>query len=445
MAEHPTPTELGVLLEGGLAPQRLKEVLVHLLGCEICRFEVRRSRRTRRELESAHIPPEMDAGYDRVLDSALKTARYLDQELEKARQAAALLEMGGGASALFREGDLPLEGFGVYQTLIKRCRTVRYDNPQEMVSLARCAVEAAPRLCSEAISPKHKADLLAQAWGELGNAYRVADNLIESARAFSEAFRIAEKEGSGQLNLKARLYDLLSSLHGTQREFTLAFAALDVAFQIYEEIGDSHAAGRIWIKKAMYKHYSGESDEAIAINNRGLALVDLQREPDLLGIALHNHLWFLVACGRFQDARRVLFDKRPHCQEIGRVHALKLRWLEGQISYGMNQLKSAEETFLEVRQGFEKLELGYAAALSSLDLGLVWMRQNRTREAKEIVIEAAELFTSLKVRLQALVAVLLLRDAFATDTASLALFESVVEFIRRSDIDPDARFVPPTE
>ncbi|MFP5286754.1 MAG: hypothetical protein ACLGI9_13525, partial [Thermoanaerobaculia bacterium] len=237
---------------------------------------------------------------------------------------------------------------------------------------------------------------------------------------------------------------LLASLHGARRNFPLAFAALDVAYTLYNELGDRHSAGHTLLKKAIYTHYNGQSEDAIAINQKALALIDLSREPDLLIIALHNELSFLVACDECLEARRTLFKYRPYLPNLGRIHSLKLRWLEGQIDHGLGNLESAVTAFIEVQKGFEEEDLGYAAALTSLDLGLVRMRQGRTQEARRIATQAAEVFKSLKVTVHALAAVALLRDAFRAGMATLTLYESVVKFVRKSDIDPDARFIPPT-
>ena len=286
---------------------------------------------------------------------------------------------------------------------------------------------------------------MALAWGELGNAYRVADNFLESSRAFSKAFAIFEEEGSGDQFLRARLYTLISSLHGTQREFTLTFGALDIAVALYKELGDLHTAGRTLIKKAIYIHYSGRSEDAILVNEEGLSLLDQEREPGLVTMALHNRIWFLVACGSLGEAQRALFENRSRFRDSGKVNALKFRWLEGHVNYGLGKLESAEKAFREAKEGLGDEKMLYHSAIASLDLGLVWMRQDRISEASNVVAEAARAFTSLSIRREALAAVLLLRDMFERDMATLALYESVVAFVRKAEIDPDAQFIPPSE
>ena len=282
------------------------------------------------------------------------------------------------------------------------------------------------------------------AWGELGNALRVADELDEADRAFGTSFEFLLK-GTGDPDLKGRLYDLHASFLGTRRQFPLAFAALDVAHRIYCELGDDHLAGRSLLIKAIYTFYNGSAEEAFKINRDGLRRIDETRDPDLLFQGVYNELTFLVASGKFREARRALFENQARLGRhliIGEVNGIKLRWLQGQISTGLLEWGSAEEAFLEAKGGFERVGLGFAAALVSLELGVVWMYQKRYRDAEDLVAEAADVFLALGIHREAIGSVMILRDSFEKRQGSIVLLESVIEFLRRSQIDPDARFVP---
>jgi hypothetical protein len=112
------------------------------------------------------------------------------------------------------------------------------------------------------------------------------------------------------------------------------------------------------------------------------------------------------------------------------VIALKLLWLEGQIRYGLSELSSAESLYLEVKRRFEEEGLGFAAALASLDVAMVWMRQGRLAEAEEIVLKAAGMFAALNVQREVLSAVALLEEAFRSRQASILLVERTAAFLR---------------
>jgi hypothetical protein len=159
--------------------------------------------------------------------------------------------------------------------------------------------------------------------------------------------------------------------------------------------------------------------------------------------AVQNRLVFLVACGRFWEAKKTLFIHRKDLRNVsGKVNVLKIRWLQGQISAGLGEWKSAESALAEVRDGFQETGKGFAAAVASLEFALVWLHQGRHAEAQAIALETVEVFVALRVRREALGALMILQDALRKRTATIDLLEDTVDFLRRSEVDPDARFVP---
>jgi hypothetical protein len=128
-----------------------------------------------------------------------------------------------------------------------------------------------------------------------------------------------------------------------------------------------------------------------------------------------------------------------------KITRLKFRWAEARIELATNNLISAEQAFSEVREGMIEASLGFNASLASLELALIWMRQQRAEEAEEIVYEASEIFYSLGLHLEVLGAVQLLVDAFQFKKASTLLVQRTVSFIREWEINPDTRFLPPEE
>ncbi|HSS47307.1 MAG TPA: hypothetical protein VLX28_00040 [Thermoanaerobaculia bacterium] len=341
-----------------------------------------------------------------------------------------------------QEADLPLSGFAMYLALLDASWAVRYENPREMVSLARAAVEVAGKLDPKLYGAQPIFDLQTRAWGELANALRVADDLDESERAFGTAFELL-LQGTDDPHLKVRLYDLHASFLGSRRRFSLAFSTLDVVVSLYLDLGERHLAGRALIIKAIYSLYSGQPEEALRLSQEGIPLLDKAREPELIFFAAHNKIWFLVACGRFRDAKKELFLHRVDFQSVeGKVNHIKLRWLQAQVCAGLEEWKSAEVAFLEAKEGFEATGMRFHAALASLDLSLLWMRQGKWRDAEDLGREAADVFLALGIQRETLGCVMILKDAFNKRKATVVLLEGVVEFLRQSQIDPEARFTP---
>lgn len=441
MSEHSTLEEIEALLQGNLSLPRERQVIRHLLSeCEPCRNTLAAYREP---------PADLDEAYDEALDRAFRKAqsyaRHLRHQTARAEKASTLLSNGGGLHSLCTEGDRPLRGLGVYQALLKRSWAIRHDDKTEMVELTKAAVNVALRLNPRLYGPRLLADLQARAWGELGNAHRAADDLNKAEQAFGKAFELLPY-GTGDLPLKARLYSMYASFLGTYRQFGLALAAFDVSHSIYLELGDRHLAGRALVKKAIYVHYSGESDEAIPLNESGLALVEQNRDPNLILEAQLNRLWFLVSCGHYEKAARELFKQRADLENLeGRVNTIKLRWLQGQIAAGLEKWTSAEIALLEVKEEFEKINMGYHAALVSLELAIVWLRQNRSTRIERLVEEAVQVFLTLKIHREALGAVQILNEAQRKKIITVKLLEGVVKFLHRAQHNPDIPFVPKWE
>lgn len=442
LRKHPSSVDLEDFLQGRLSGEKAREIVRHLVpGCSVCTVQLEKSRGQLFLGGSRGTTEGENAAYLKVLDQNLKTARHLHREAARARKVSALL-VTGGVKAVVQDADLPLRGLGTYHALLERSWAVRFENPREMVSLARAAAEVAGRLDPKIYGAQRTSDLQARAWGELANSLRVADDLEEAGRAFGSAFHFL-RQGTGDLYLKVRLYDLHASYLGARRQFVLAFAALDYAFETYIELGEEHLAGRVYIVKAIYSHYNGDPVEAIRLGEAGLALFDKDREPEVLFFAIHNQIQFLVACNRYREAKRLLFTHQADFLRVnGRISHLKLRWLQAQVSAGLGEWVSAENGFLEAREGLEAVGMGFHAALASLDLALLLMRRERNREAESFVLGAADVFLALGIQREALGSIMILRDVFEKRQGTIVLLESVIEFLRRSQIDPDARFIP---
>jgi tetratricopeptide (TPR) repeat protein len=386
----------------------------------------------------AEVSPELSAAYDAAFDRAEEFARRAatlpESELERFRQALALLQSGQGIVALAKDGDMEVEGLGVYEALLARSWAVRYDDPREMCHLAHVAVQVAEDLDPAVHGAALAADYQARAWGELGNAYRVTDRLQDAEQAFGAAFSRAA-QGTGDPRLRTRLLDLEASLLGTQREFDLALPRLTSLAEHHCEAGDRHQAGRALVKQALYTFYSGSALEALRLTTEALGLIDEEREPALATVAAKNQLLFLVECGRYREARKILFKNRARFAAAGHLIQLRVRWIEGRIDYGLWQHESAETAFREVKRGFEEVDMGFHCALAGLDLAIAVMRQGRAEEATEEVLQSAATFEALNVHRELLGAVIFLEQEFRKRRGSLVLLECTVRYLRRKSTE----------
>lgn len=434
------------LLDEHWTPEEIEEVEEQLAG-EEGKSRVRRLLRGPEADSSSaacvrsrngELAPELSAVYDTALDRAEEFARRATglrgRELKRFRRALVLLQSGEGVEALAKDGDMLLEGLGIYEALLARSWAVRFDNPCEMVHLANAAVVVAGDLDPNAHGIPQVADYRARAWGELANAYRVADRFLEAEQAFGTAFELA-RQGTGNPRLRMRLLDFQASLLGIQREFELALPRLTCLAEFHREEGDPHQAGRALIKQATYTFYSGRPLEALRLTVEALGLIDEQREPELVGVAAKNQILFLVECGRYREARKILFKNRARFASLGQIPRLRVRWMEGRIDHGLRQLASAESALREVKTGFEEAEMGFTCALVSLDLGLTLMCQGRTEEATGEILQAAAMFQALNIHREVLGVFIFLEEEFQKRRGSIALLETTLRYLRRKLVE----------
>ncbi|HEX6898880.1 MAG TPA: hypothetical protein VF789_04170 [Thermoanaerobaculia bacterium] len=354
------------------------------------------------------------------------------REKRRFSEAWRVLMGGGGVRALVL-ADLPLTGLGVFEALLAQSWMVRFADPEQMVLLAQAAVDVIQHLDHRRHDPRVLADLKARAWGELGNAYRVADRLQSAREAFGKAYRFMQA-GTGDPYLRARLFEVEGSLLGTWRDFPLALPRLRSIADTYLDLKETHLAGRALIILALYTFYSGSAEEAIQLNDRGSQLIDRQRDPALFLFSLHNHLLFLVDLKLYSQAKKLLFKNRGNLIYKDRISFFRLRNIEGKIAYGLGQIVSAEIAFREARDGMAESKMSFHAALLTLELAMALMKLLRVDEAEKEVIAAREIFLSLEVYDEYLGSVLFLEELFRRQEATAELIEATVEHIWKKSL-----------
>lgn len=413
-----------------------KEVVRHLLrGCEDCQRAIRQSFNflevaTEGEAEARDLTGAYDVALDRVMGDLSRSELLPRDEKLRFLKASSLLRLGGGVLAIAQTGKMSVEGLGVYEALLARSWSIRYDDHQGMCHLVKVAVEMSEGFDADTYGVEVVADLRARAWGELANAYRAADRLRDSEMAFGKAFDFF-RQGTQDRGLRIRLLDLEASLLGTLRQFPIALQRLTVLADMYQSDGEPHLAGRALVTKALYTFYSGNTEDACQTIAKALTLINRERDPSLTLVAAFDQLLFLVDCGRFKEAKRALFMNRPSFTQQGRIAMLKLRGIEGRIYYGLGELESAEVATRETKEGLADAGMGFACALVGLDLAMILLRQQRRDEGIQEVLESASMFDSLSIHRELLGTAMLLKETFRAQTADLALLEASAQYLRK--------------
>jgi tetratricopeptide (TPR) repeat protein len=307
-----------------------------------------------------------------------------------------------------------LRGLPLVEFLIEQSRALRHRDPVQMIDYAELACNVAERLDDEPYGPAFLADWRARTWAELGNAYRIADDLKAAEEALGRAGSWWER-GTGDKELLARLGDLMGSFLSDAGRFPEGIKILQAVQGAYRHLGDRHLAGRAMLSEGMLIGYDGDPEGALLRLSEAIPLIDLRREPALALSAVQGIVLFLVDSGRFRRARAVLSQHRWLYQKNGdRLNLLRLRWNEGKIYAGLGQARQAEEALEETRHGFQEEGQVYDAALAGLDLALLWQGQ-RTRIAG-LVGELIGTFKSYRIAREAIAVLLIVRECCASPT-----------------------------
>ncbi len=439
MSQHPTQEDLAAFSRGELDAKTARTVVRHLLrGCPSC-CALAAAGLSLGPVRPFIKPSVYGDAIDRAAVSVLGFQRQKERQKAKVQRLVERLEAEGtGALASLTAAS---RGPALAEALLERSWALRHKEPEQMAELARLAVLAARDLDPRAHGLTEVTDLRSRTYAEYGNACRVTERLDEAENAFDRAFTL-HQEGSQDPLALARLFDLRSSLYRARRQFSNARTSLKISHSIYLSHGEVHLAGRALINMGIYTGYAGDPDKALEFLEKGLSMVDRQRDPELVFFGIHNQIWFLVECDRFEAAQRMLFLHRGRYEGASHLNRIKLRWLEARIDAGLGRLTRAEGIFEEVRHEMAQTGQDFPAALASLDLALTQMRLGRTNDAGETVMEAAETFRSLRIHRESLTALLFLRETFSRGLLRSSLLEDVIAFLRRAEHDPSVKFEP---
>jgi tetratricopeptide (TPR) repeat protein len=470
--DHPPQAMLRRLFRGELDARAARPLVRHLLGaCPAC------SRHLRAEAaalpggaELACLPAAREQDYDLAINRAWQRVELHGPAVRGhqrlAKRIEALLAKGAGApgtAAATAPGARPRghqaamagahlararghrHGIALYEALLARAWAVRFDDRQAAITLTDLARIAARGLAASGYSSAQVADFKARAWGEHANALRADMRLAEAERMLGDAMDLADG-GTHDVWLQARLMDIAASLLAYQRQRRLATEVLDTVYNLYLGLGDLNRAGNALINRARFLGYDGQPELAARLLAEALELIDPVREPAVASIACHSRILFLALAGQCREARSALWKNRELMEtysDLGVVHRARRVHLEGYINAGLGDYESAERAF---RAALKLLAPDEPALVLrgtiALDLAVMWMDQRRVEEACELAADTARHLLAQDIPAEAATALRLLESAIESRWRSARLFEHVLDFLRRIEHVPEARFEP---
>jgi tetratricopeptide (TPR) repeat protein len=416
---HLSLVTLARLATGRIEAEELQRVVVpHLVGvCAGCREIYQELQRLKGEVGHWDEMVAVGEGTDAPDQWRQLQALPYDQQLRQ-------VEDEGG-----------LQTWALCRLLLRQSLEATLHHPELAVRLAFLAVKIALHL-GDAYDRDWVTDLRALAFAYLGNARRVLGELQSADDAFHEARSHLRHGGTGNPRIEAEILDLEASLRRAQCRFEEALDLLDRVVSTYTsedaEVRDLHLAGQALVKKASTLEQRGEVDQAIPILREAAEMIVEERDPRLVLCLEHNLILVLAAAGQHQEAAARL----PQVQELARrlgneLDLVRLRWAAGRVAFGLGKLAPAEQAFKEVQRELLERDLGYDAALASLDLAILYAQEGRIPELKQLALDVLPAFSSREVHREAMAALLLFQHACEEERLTVELARQLASLLER--------------
>lgn len=442
--QHPDPALLSRFGRGRLSRRRNREIVRHLLAqCANCR-----------RLVARYLPPgpgrmaegtePMTAGNEaRRFDygAAFTQARreterrqngFLEERTEAGELLAAFLEKSLERQRALVDTDPRHHTWAFCELLLDTVRELCFQDPVRALDLSKLGTEIASQVSAAAYGEARVLDLQARAWAGLANAQRIRADFREAEESFGKAERLLKK-GTGDPLEKANILLLKSSLRGSQQRFREAFRMLDRVLSIGRRCGDSHLCGKALVIRGFFLGVANDPEAAIRHLTEGIRDVDPEADARLLVAAQHNLILFLAESGRYDEAMSLLENARPLYHRVGdQMSLLRLRWLEGKIGISLGQFAEAEEILRELRKELIERDLGFDAALLSLDLANIYARQGRSAEMRRLAEEMLPIFKSRDIHREAIAALLVFQKSAEMERVTLGLIREVSSYLKES-------------
>lgn len=298
---------------------------------------------------------------------------------------------------------------------------------EEATELVELAVYVAERLPGET----ERARTAGYCIGFLGNVARIATDFDAASASFARSWALwrAGRAADWLPLAESRLLDLEASLKIDQRLFQEAESCLDRALAVCE--AGTLAAGRVLMQKAHVLEQLGDPAGSLKALEKATPAIEASGDPQLLFGLRFNTVVNLVHLQRYEKGKMLLAEVREMAIEQGRkFHLSRLLWLESRLAAGQGRIEAAIAGLEQVRREFA--DLPYEAALASLDLAVLYLKEGRTAEVRALAVDMSEIFEVKGIAREALAALALFCEAARKETATVELVLEVIKDVERA-------------
>jgi tetratricopeptide (TPR) repeat protein len=338
--------------------------------------------------------------------------------------------------------------WGLVELLARESQQAGTNDASRAVDLATLAVEVATRVSEwEPCEEEWLFELRAFAYAHLVNACRISCQMREAEKAQRKADDWWTKGNSmgDILGYEAEILSIKAALRKDQGRFEEALILLDKAERIYlagdPESQDLHLAGRTLVLKAKTYEHMGELEKALDVLREASPLIDPERDPRLLLCVQHNILNYLARLGRPEDARALLPRVRKFSEDLGNdLDLIRLTWTEGLLADAADRGEEAVELLLAAQAEFVKRRMGYDAALVSLDLAALYLKEGRTAATAALAREMIPIFEAEDIHREALAALAVFKEAALRERLSADLLSRVARYLEEARTNSGLKF-----
>ncbi|HKV11163.1 MAG TPA: hypothetical protein VJ725_23685 [Thermoanaerobaculia bacterium] len=323
------------------------------------------------------------------------------------------------------------------ELLIEESRQQIPGHPEEayhLAELARFVIHRSP-------GTPESFNLVALASASMANARRAGGDLREADELFRHVRYVVTHHGVTDPQALAQIDHLEGSLRSDQRLFLQAEALLSRAAVLYRISGGILDAARVLITMGAMYYQQGSLSHAVETTRAALENLPQDVEPRFYLYARHNLAVYLTESGRFREAADLLeVDAELYARFPEPWTQLRRSWLQGKIAAGVGDVAAAEQRFTETRDGFVRQGIGYDAAMVSLDLALLYLKDGRTGEVRRVAEEMVPIFSAQDVHREATAALLLFQDAARREAVTAEMVREVGAYLEAARGNPELRF-----
>lgn len=336
--------------------------------------------------------------------------------------------------------DPVYQTWGLFELLADRSHQILPQDVREAEDLVRLAMDVAEHLDASRYGLPAVEAAKARVWIHRANTYRVLSDFRQTEQALQTAELHLSRSWLDPLD-EGLLLETKAVLRRAQGRFEEALRLIETVIAIYREINEPHLHGRALLIQGLTLQYQGHPALAGECFRASLFLLDGTRDPRMVMASQVNLLFCLQESGRSAEAAALLHEAQGVVERAGkRTDRLRLRWVSARIAVDLSHWEEAERIFLEIRDGFLESSLVFDAALTSLDLAALYIRQGRSAEVKGLAAEMLPVFRSREVHREVLAALIVFQKAAEMEQITMGLVQEVSSYLRKVQNNPGLRF-----